>query len=287
MQTSSEPLNMHSRVYYMRTPLYYYGLLVLASRYFQNYIMPDKWATLGNPNSSLEAQSMAILATASSIGLTNPNESTFVNFVSILELAACQNAAANLNASACFMKLKKLKDMFNTQKKRGRLGHEGKVLVYPANPEDLRDTHLDVFNAAFMNAEGQANLPGPCPLDAVALDQVRLRLPARATHQSICVPVNMARSATRTMPTALMSRSGSLADILMSHLASAQAARNPDSLADVLPGFQLLGPGTQPRAPLLGLPAPVMPTGDAASHYTLTDDAQLALAGVLTRHLIL
>ena len=59
------------------------------------------------------------------------------------------------------------------------------MIQYPDTPEKLRLEHPAVWNAAFSEAEGIEGMPKTCQVDERILEQIRIRLPARKTHNSI------------------------------------------------------------------------------------------------------
>ena len=133
------------------------------------------------------------------------------------------NRILGINQGQAFQRLKTLKCIFKAKKAFAKLSHSGVVEDYPESPLTLQQSHPEVFRAAFTE-NGQEVLPAPYPFDELVLDQVRARLPARSTHQSIGPAARDVRA--RTTP--------AWQDMLAVMGRSVQPA-------EVLPGLQIFG----------------------------------------------
>ena len=84
------------------------------------------------------------------------------------------------------------------------MDHFGKVIVYPPTIEEFETRYPEIFSLAFSDTA-----PVACPVNETALEQLRLRLPARSTHQAISYVksgLRMMDFANKGRPLALMDR---------------------------------------------------------------------------------
>ena len=94
------------------------------------------------------------------------------------------------------MLINELKLAVRISRKRLTRPHYGSIIIYPSTPEEFKNQHPQIYEAAY-ETDSEDDIPFACPLDAVALAQLRDRLPARITHR-----------ATRRLPAGAATRTG-------------------------------------------------------------------------------
>ena len=61
--------------------------------------------------------------------------------------------------------------------------HWGRIVLFPASPDELKLEHPDIFQMAYPDiANIPSNAPTDCPLDALVLAQLRSMMPARTSR---------------------------------------------------------------------------------------------------------
>ena len=125
------------------------------------------------------------------LGCMYGTEPTEVHALSVRLLGSCSDPDQfQIEPSACLTKLRQFKEMFKFRHKQIYSAKHlwGVVKVFPSDPEELRWSHVEVYNNAFPDADkGPEHRPVACPLNEALLDQVRLAIPARSSHHSINV----------------------------------------------------------------------------------------------------
>ena len=129
-------------------------------------------------------------------------ELSYVNDVSVLAAAASLDSDETfpaVDAADCHAKIKDLKDLVHTSRKRKPCPHYGIVEVYPASWQEFRCTYPTIFASAYpsFKLEDPATAihgpQTPCPLDDFVLDQIRMQIPARNTHRTFNIGLRGAR----------------------------------------------------------------------------------------------
>jgi len=161
--------------------------------------------------------------------------------------------------------------------------------VYPNDPEDLKDTYPDVYNALYpIECDDPAKGPVPSQVNHMTLDALRERVPCRSTSKLI----SMARGTQESwMVSDVVAKrmgrpqkqAGQLINILAGLAKNGFAEPRPEAATpeeDVLPGLKLFMPGagitsTPPqRTSLLSTGAPSFSRYNAADEFVVPRPAE-------------
>ena len=153
---------------------------------FYNYMDMQEWALITDPTKYYERKLAAVIAAAKRIGLVAPNEATKTLIASIIIVAMCAGDPLSCTASDCFRIVHDVKELFQKEQRLPKLYHSGKVIMFPARPEQLSESHPDVYKTAYPTPEDQ---PLKCPLETGEIQLVHQRTPARCTHSAIATPL--------------------------------------------------------------------------------------------------
>ena len=156
--------------------------------YLHKFFLKKHWVILQDPNAHSAQLNMTIFDVAAGLGLMNPNEITFVHMVAIQCLAQQgPSALHSITPNIGFQKLRELKDLFKVNRKRSGSQFAGELILYPQTPEELQAQAPDLFNHAYPYAHtgDPEHVPCQCPLDENVLFHLRVKLPARVTHQAV------------------------------------------------------------------------------------------------------
>ncbi len=131
------------------------------------------------------------------IGDVFSSELSWVHVVSMLTLASHDSDvdSFSIEPANCLTKLRDIKAYAKSMRKT-MLSHYGVVALYPEDPNDLKLQHPEVYQAAYPNAspDDPSTLPVKSPLNAALLEQLRAKLPARVSHQSMAATKNKAQA---------------------------------------------------------------------------------------------
>ena len=128
----------------------------------------------------------------------NGNEYTFVSAISCVAVARMMVAKhSTINPKDCYKAMNSLKALVRLDGKRVKLPHHGQIQKFPGSPQELKELHPQVYELMYQGADDKPELgpwTGEPPLDTNVLAIVKAKLPARKTHSSINLNLQVASS---------------------------------------------------------------------------------------------
>ena len=132
-----------------------------------------------------------IIQTLDQLGLVSPSEPTVMHIVAMVLLAANDNATIHINPTDAYSKANDIKRELKAVRLRTRLAHHGVIINYPADVETFKQLHDAQFASFYKIGTTDEFEAVPCPIEEHALNQLRMRLPARRSHTSISLSSRM------------------------------------------------------------------------------------------------
>lgn len=136
------------------------------------------------------------------MGLVYASELTYVAAIAAMAVARMfSEGTSRINPKDCYNILGELKAMVRQLKCHFKLPHYGQIRTFPAGPSELMEQHPNVYELMYQGAGARPDLGlAQCPLDPALLQHVRAMLPARKTHTSVNLNMQLANSLLRVYP---------------------------------------------------------------------------------------
>ena len=139
----------------------------------------------GDPKISYNSLLFEVKKLCWSLGLTNPNEKTWVSLATIILMTKVDRSVwekAMYNGKALRV-VQDLKCKIRPCRTMAKCDHWGRIVLFPASPDELKLEHPDIFQMAYPDiANIPSNAPTDCPLDALVLAQLRSMMPVRTSR---------------------------------------------------------------------------------------------------------
>ncbi|CAK0877900.1 unnamed protein product, partial [Prorocentrum cordatum] len=199
--------------------------------FLQRYMTLDMWKKYRDPDTPYATVLEMMLDLWEKIGLKHPSEHAEVHAVAImtLRLDGGVQGQVNVNVADAFAKLKDIEDGIKERRKH-RLdhAHSGVVKKYAATLVEVKRVHEDIYDFAYGDTEGDQPVNN-VPIDEIAIDALRAKLPARKSHGSIALRVGKVKC------------SGLTVEGVANAVLAAIQHRQPVS-GDGVPGLQIFNP---------------------------------------------
>ena len=167
----------------------------------EDFFTSKFWSMAGDPKVGYLSLMLEMKKQCWSLGLTNPNEKTWVSLAAILLMSKMDKnlwEKAMYNGKALNI-VKELKSKIRPQRGLRKYEHWGTIVLFPASPYDLKHEYPNIFEEAYPDiANIPSNAPTDCPLDHLMLAQLRSMMPARGSRYMTSKEIILGRGVSRS-----------------------------------------------------------------------------------------